>query len=159
MLLRCISLCVLGVFPRNKHRQQSSRKGPYPSLFPGGSKAEPSGQNLSWCLSCGSLCYYQILIWALHYLCSSIVAFHYLHFNGFTTGTIQKVLILQFGKCYYCNNHSLALGQVLRAPLQKVSCWDVWTTACQTALVCAQKSKLLPSRYTGSTPPCQKFPE
>lgn len=93
-------------------------------------------------------------------MCFSIVAFHYLHFNVFAIGTIQKVLILQFGKCcYYYANQSLALGQVLRALLQKVSCWDVWTAACQTVLACAQKSKLLSSHYAGSTPPCQRFPE
>lgn len=92
-------------------------------------------------------------------MCSSILAFHYLHFPVFTIGTIQKVLIFQFGKCYYYNNQSLALGHVLRALLQKVSCRDVGTMACQTVLACAQKSKRLLSRYAGSTPPRQKFPE
>lgn len=90
VLLHCISCWVLGVFPRNKHRQQSSRKGHCPSLFPGVSKAEPSGQNHGWCPSCGNLCCYQTLIWLIHNTRSSIVASYYLNFSVFTIGMIKK---------------------------------------------------------------------
>lgn len=134
--------------PKEQAQVAKQQEGTLSQFLPWGTKAEPYRQNRGWWCSCGNFCCCQILIWPINNTCSSTVAFHYLHFNVFIKGKTWKVLILQFGKCYYYNHQSLALGQVVRAPLQKVSCWDVWTMAWQTVLACAKKNKLLPSCCT-----------
>lgn len=144
--------------PKEQAQEQSSKKGSIPVSAPIGTRVELPGKNHGWCPFCSNLCYYQIFIWHINNTCFFIVAFHYLHFNILTTGRTWKILILQFGKYFY-NNHSPALGQGLHVLLQKVSCWDVWTMACQTVLAWAQKNKLLSSHNTRCTLPCQKFSE